>query len=41
MTAVLSIDLNSVTYADGSTGSFTGHDACRVVPDKLMLIAGH
>ena len=41
MSAVLSIDLNSVTYADGSTGSFTGHDACRAVPDKLMLIAGH
>lgn len=41
MTAVLSIDLNSVTYADGSTASFTGHDACRVVPEKFMLIAGH
>ncbi|HEV2486248.1 MAG TPA: hypothetical protein VGT08_12015 [Terracidiphilus sp.] len=41
MTAVLSIDLNSVTLADGSTWNFTGRDACHVVPDKLMLIAGH
>jgi hypothetical protein len=40
MTAVLSIDLNAVTYADGSTRSFSGMDACRTVPDPLMLIAG-
>ena len=41
MTAVLSIDLNSVTFADGSIWSFAGREACHVVPDKLMLIAGH
>ncbi len=40
MTAVLSIDLNSVTYADGSTRTFSGRDLCRVTPDPLMLIAG-
>jgi hypothetical protein len=40
MTAVLSIDLNSVTYADGSTWSFSGREACRVAPDKMMPIAG-
>ena len=40
MTAVLSIDLNSVTYADGSTRSFSRRDLCRVTPDPLMLIAG-
>jgi hypothetical protein len=40
MTAVLSIDLNSVTFADGSTWSFAGREACHVAPDKLMLIAG-
>lgn len=41
MTAVLSIDLNFITYADGSTWSFSGREACQVVPDLLMLIAGH
>jgi hypothetical protein len=41
MTAVLSIDLNSVTYADGSRSSFTGREGCHVAPDPLMLIAGH
>ncbi len=40
MTAVLSIDLNSVTFADGSTTSFSGRDLCHVAPDPLMLIAG-
>ena len=39
MTAVLTIDLNSVTFADGSTQSFTAHDDCRVAPDHLMLVA--
>jgi hypothetical protein len=38
MTAVLSIDLNSVTFADGSTRSFTERDACRVAPDPFMPI---
>jgi len=38
MTAVLSIDLNSVTFADGSTRSFSAREACRVAPDPMMLI---
>ncbi len=40
MTAVLSISLNSLTYADGSTWSFSGREGCRVAPDMKMLIAG-
>lgn len=40
ITAALMIELNSVTYADGSTRSFSGLDACRVAPDPLMYIAG-
>ncbi len=40
MTAVLSIDLNSVTFADGSTRSFSAREACHVAPDPLMLING-
>ena len=39
MTAVLTIDLNSVTFEDGSTQSFTARDACHVAPDLKMLIA--
>jgi hypothetical protein len=39
MTAVLSIDLNSVIYADGSTRNFAGRESCRVTPDLLMLIS--
>ncbi len=38
MTAVATIDLDAVTYADGSTSSFTGQPACRIAPDPLMLI---
>jgi hypothetical protein len=41
VTAVLTIDLNSVTFADGSTRTFTSQDACRIAPDHLMLVAGH
>src|SRR5579859_2039676 len=41
MTAVLSIDLNSVTFSDGSTRVFTPRDNCRVAPDLKMLIADH
>jgi hypothetical protein len=40
MTAVTSIDLKSVTYADGSQWSLTGGGSCRITPDPLMLIAG-
>lgn len=40
MTAVQTVELESVTYADGETASFSGNQACRVAPDPLMLIAG-
>lgn len=40
MTAVLSIDLESVTYADGSSRTFSGRDACHITPDPLMLVSG-
>ena len=39
MTAVTQIDLDAVTYADGSMASFTGRQACRVAPDPFMLVA--
>jgi hypothetical protein len=38
-TAVSSIDLNSITYADGSTWHSSSLGACSVVPDGVMLIA--
>jgi len=40
MTAVLSIDLRFVTFADGTTRNFSEREACRVAPDPFMLIAG-
>lgn len=39
LTAVLSIDLRSVTFTDGSTWTPAAGHACRVAPDPLMLIA--
>lgn len=39
MSAVLRIDLNSVTYADGTTRTFSASDNCRVAPDSLMLVS--
>jgi hypothetical protein len=39
-TAVNSIELDSVTYSDGSTWKYSGGTGCRVVPDPLMLIDG-
>ena len=39
MSAVLTVELNSVTFADGSLWRFAGRDGCRVTPDPLMLIA--
>jgi hypothetical protein len=39
MTAVLNIDLASLTYADGSTRTFSAQDNCRVTPDLLMLLS--
>jgi hypothetical protein len=38
-TAVSSIDLNSITYTDGSTWRSASPGACSVVPDGVMLIA--
>jgi hypothetical protein len=39
MTAVLQVELNSVTFADGTTRRFAGVEACRIAPEPLMLIA--
>ena len=41
MAAVLSLDLDEVTYADGSTWKFQGREGCHVTPDPLMLVAAH
>jgi hypothetical protein len=41
LTAVRTIDLDAVTFADGSSRSLVGRVACSIVPDPLMLIAGH
>jgi hypothetical protein len=38
-TSVTSIELQSVTYQDGSTWSVADHQVCRVAPDPFMLIA--
>ena len=38
-TAVTSIDLNSVTYSDGSTWQTSAPGACSVTPDLVMLIS--
>jgi hypothetical protein len=39
MSAVLEVELNSVTFADGTTRKFAGAEACRIAPEPLMLIA--
>ena len=38
-TSVTSIELQSISYQDGSTWSVPGSRACRVAPDGFMLIA--
>jgi hypothetical protein len=38
LTAVLTIDLDSITYADGSTWKLSPGKSCRTVPDPAMLI---
>lgn len=38
-TAVTSIELNSITYADGSTWHASSPGACSVTPDLFMLVA--
>ena len=39
-TSVISIELQSITYRDGTTWTVADHKACQVAPDPLMLIAG-
>jgi hypothetical protein len=39
-TAVRSIKIEALEYADGSTRDFSGKKLCTVEPDPLMLIAG-
>lgn len=39
MSAVLEVELNSVTFADGTTRKFAGVEACRIAPEPLMLVA--
>lgn len=39
LTAPNRVDLQSVTYADGSIWRVTALDACRAVPDPFMLVA--
>jgi hypothetical protein len=38
-TTVLSIQLESLTYKDGSTWAVPGRQACHVAPDPLVLVA--
>jgi hypothetical protein len=38
-TAVTSIDLSSITYADGNTWQTPSAEACSVTPDLIMLAA--
>ncbi|MGB0064271.1 MAG: hypothetical protein WBP85_07475 [Terracidiphilus sp.] len=38
ITAVQSIEIDSVTYADGSTWKLTGSLSCRVIPEAFMLV---
>ena len=40
-TSVTSLELQQVSYADGSTLKINGSNACRVAPDPMMLIAAH
>ena len=40
-TSVSSVELQQVTYADGSTWKMSSSSFCRVAPDPLMLVAEH
>jgi hypothetical protein len=40
LTTVLLIQLESLTYKDGSTWAVAGRRACQVAPDPLVLVAG-
>lgn len=39
LTAVGSIDLDSVSYSDGSSWESQASQACRIMPDPIMLIS--
>ena len=39
-TAVLSVQLDSITYVDGTAWLVSGTRACRVAPDPLVLVTG-
>jgi hypothetical protein len=39
-TAALMLDLESVTYDDGTVMKFSGSEACRATPDMLMPVRG-
>ena len=38
-TSVQSVELESITYTDGSTWTVAGQQACHVAPDPIMLVA--
>ncbi len=40
-TSIRWITLDSLTYADGSTWHPSPHQTCRVVPNRVMLVASH
>jgi hypothetical protein len=40
LTAVLEVEVNAVTFSDGSVQQFGTADGCRFTPEHLMLIAG-
>lgn len=40
-TSVSSVELQEVTYANGSTWKMSSSSFCRVAPDPMMLIAEH
>jgi hypothetical protein len=40
LTAIHADDLNSVTYADGSTWKLQAGTVCRTIPDPNMLVSG-
>ncbi len=39
LSAVLEVELNGITFSDGSMQRFTSADGCRFIPDHTMLIA--
>jgi hypothetical protein len=40
MSAIKAIDMQSVTFTDGSTWKLPAERACRTFPDPVMLISG-